>query len=163
MRETKHENIIKSLNSKNKITGSRFSNNEKIQSLGKFSLVNFKKNLLNKMDGIKSGFFINLFQNTRNNLKSVDIQKFSSFDDNNDCINFVNELCKMEEKLGLERHDREQKHRTDDSEIYFYKDLNCAMEMKKIGNKFFQSQKWSEALNLYNKSYVMIPSDCRES
>lgn len=115
------------------------------------------------MDGIKSGFFINLFQNTRNNLKSVDIQKFSSFDDNNDCINFVNELCKMEEKLGLERHDREQTHRTDDSEIYFYKDLNCAMEMKKIGNKFFQSQKWSEALNLYNKSYVMIPSDCRES
>lgn len=115
------------------------------------------------MDGIKTGFFINLFQNTRNNLKSDDIQKFTNFNDNIDRVKLVNEISKMEEKLGLERHDREQKHRIDESEIYFYKDLNCALEMKKIGNKFFQSQKWHEALNFYNKSYIMIPSENRES
>jgi hypothetical protein len=115
------------------------------------------------MDGMKAGFFLNLFQNTRNTLKSDDIQKFSSLSDNCERVKFVHQLSKLEDKLGLERYDRKQKHRVDESEIYFYKDLNCALEMKKIGNKFFQSQKWTEALNFYNKSYIMIPSDCRKS
>lgn len=115
------------------------------------------------MDGIKSGFFINLFQNTRNNLKSEEIKNFSNLSNNIERVKLVSNISKMEEKLGLERYDREQKHRAvDDGEIYFYKDQHCAMEMKKIGNKFFQGQKWNEALNFYNKSYIMIPSECRK-
>lgn len=111
---------------------------------------------------MKTGFFLNLFQNTRNSMKSEEIQKFSNFTENCDRVRFAYGMSKMEDKLGLQRNDRLQKHRVDDGEIYFYKDLNCAMEMKKIGNKFFQSQKWNEALNFYNKSYIMIPSNCRK-
>lgn len=114
------------------------------------------------MDNFKTGFFLNLFQNTRNGLKSDEIQTFKALADNIERVKFVHKVSKVEEKLGLERHDRHQKHRVDDSETYFYKDLNCALEMKKIGNKFFQSQKWNEALNFYNKSYIMLPSSSRK-
>lgn len=114
------------------------------------------------MDGTKNGFFLNLFQNIRNGLKSDEIQEFSSLSSNVERIKFVHNVSMIEEKLKLSRHDREQKHRLADDEIYFYKDLNCAMEMKKIGNKFFQNQQWNEALNFYNKSYLMTPSDCCE-
>lgn len=109
---------------------------------------------------MKNGFFLNLFQNIRNHLKSDDIQAFSNLTNNVDRIKFVHNASRIAEKLKLKRHDREHRHRnSNDDEVYFYKDLNCAMEMKKIGNKFFQSQHWNEALNFYNKSYIMIPSD----
>lgn len=112
------------------------------------------------MDGFKNGFFINSYQNLRNGLKSDDIETFSKLSDNTERIKFIYNVSKIEEKLELSRHDREQKHRLkSDDEIYFYKDLNCAMGMKTVGNKFFQNQKWNEALNFYNKSYIMIPSD----
>jgi hypothetical protein len=115
-----------------------------------------------KMDGMKSGFFLNLFQNIRNGLTSDELQAFTSLNDNIERMKFVHSASMVEKKLNLNRHDREQKHRLNDDEIYFYKDLNCAMEMKKIGNKFFQNQQWNEALNFYNKSYIMIPSDARK-
>lgn len=114
------------------------------------------------MDSFKTGFFLNLFQNTRNGLKSDELQNFKNLSDNVERVKFVHQLSKMEEKLGLERHDRLQKHRVNESETYFYKDLSCALEMKKIGNKFFQAQKWNEALNFYNKSYIMLPSSSRK-
>ena len=112
------------------------------------------------MDGAKSGFFINLYQNLRNGLKSDEIQTFTNLSNNTERIKFVHNISKIDEKLRLTRHDREQKHRLkSDDEIYFYKDLNCAMGMKNVGNKFFQNQQWNEALNFYNKSYLMIPSE----
>jgi hypothetical protein len=114
------------------------------------------------MDGMKSGFFLNLFQNVRNGLKSDEIQTFTSLASNAEKIKLVHNVSMVEKKLSLKRHDREQKHRLNDDEIFFYKDLNCAMEMKKIGNKFFQNQQWNEALNFYNKSYIMLPSDSRK-
>lgn len=112
------------------------------------------------MDGAKSGFFINFYQNLRNGLKSDEIQAFANLSNNTDRIKFVHNISKIDEKLSLTRHDREQKHRLkSDDEIYFYKDLNCAMGMKNVGNKFFQNQQWNEALNFYNKSYLMIPTE----
>lgn len=114
------------------------------------------------MDTFKTGFFLNLFQNTRNGLKSDELQNFKNLNDNVERVKLVHQLSKMEEKLGLERHDRLQKNRIGENETYFYKDLNCALEMKKIGNKFFQAQKWNEALNFYNKSYIMLPSSSRK-
>ncbi|KAG5673986.1 hypothetical protein PVAND_003982 [Polypedilum vanderplanki] len=114
------------------------------------------------MDGFKSGFFLNLYQNTRNALKSDELQTFSGLNNNIERMKFVHNVSMIEKKLNLKRHDREQTHRTNNDEIYFYKDLNCALEMKKIGNKFFQNQQWNEALNFYNKSYIMIPSDSQK-
>lgn len=115
------------------------------------------------MDGVKNGFFINFYQNLRNGLKSDEIQAFNDLSSNSERIKFVHNISRLEEKLGLVRHDREQKHRINDDEIYFYKDLNCAMGMKNVGNKFFKNQQWNEALNFYNKSYIMIPSDSCKS
>ena len=115
------------------------------------------------MDGIKSGFFINFYHNTRNALKSDEIQTFSSLGNNQERFNFAHHVSKFDEKLGLKRHERNSKHQVNKDEIYFYKDQNCAMEMKKIGNKFFQSQQWHEALNFYNKSYLMLPAESGET
>lgn len=112
------------------------------------------------MDGIKSGFFLNFYQNTRNGLKSEDIQTFSSLNTNTERFKFAQRVSRIEEKLGLKRHERDSRHKVDKDEIHFYKDANCAIEMKKIGNKFFQSQSWNDALNFYNKSYIMLPVDC---
>jgi hypothetical protein len=114
------------------------------------------------MDGMKSGFFLSLFQNIRNGLKSDELQTFTGLSNNIDRIKFMHNVSKMQDKLKLKHHDREQKNKRNDDDIYFYKDLNCAMEMKKIGNNFFQNQQWNEALNFYNKSYIMIPSDSRK-
>lgn len=111
------------------------------------------------MDGIKSGFFLNYYQNTRNGLKSEDIQVFSSCKLNTERFKFAHCVSRFEEKLDLKRHERDSRHKVDKDEIHFYKDANCAIEMKKIGNKFFQSQQWNEALNFYNKSYIMLPVD----
>lgn len=111
------------------------------------------------MDGIKSGFFINFYQNTRNTLKSDEIQTFTSFSNNQERFKFAAKVSKFDEKLGLKRHERNSKHQVNKDEVHFYKDLNCALEMKKIGNKFFQSQSWDDALNFYNKSYLMLPAE----
>jgi hypothetical protein len=111
------------------------------------------------MDGMKNGFFGNLFQNTRNGLKNDDLQEFASLSSNIERVKFTFEKSKMDEKLKLKRHARDEAFKTNEGEIFFYKDLNCAMEMKKIGNKFFQTQKWNEALNFYNKGYLMLPSN----
>lgn len=115
------------------------------------------------MDGIKSGFFLNFYQNTRNGLKSEDIQTFSGFNTNSERFKFAHSVNRIEEKLGLKRHERDSRHKVDKNEIHFYKDANCANEMKKIGNKFFQNQQWNEALNFYNKSYIMLPIDNSKS
>lgn len=114
------------------------------------------------MDGMKSGFFLNFYQNTRNSLKSDEIQAFTGLASNPERFRFAHRLSLVEEKLGLKRHERMSKHQVNKDEIRFYKDHNCAIEMKKIGNKFFQGQQWNEALNFYNKSYLMLPSDCCE-
>jgi hypothetical protein len=111
------------------------------------------------MDGMKSGFFLNFYQNTRNTLKSDEIQTFSGLKNNPERFGFAHRVSKIEDKLGLKRHERESRHKVNPDEIHFYKDLNCALEMKKIGNKFFQAQQWNEALNFYNKSYLMLPSE----
>lgn len=112
------------------------------------------------MDGTKSGFFLNFYQNTRNNLKSDEIQTFISLANNQERFQFANRVTHVDEKLGLKRHERDSKLQVNKDEIHFYKDQNCALEMKKIGNKFFQSQQWNDALNFYNKSYIMFPSEC---
>lgn len=111
------------------------------------------------MDGMKSGFFLNFYQNTRNTLKSDEIKTFSGLNNNPERFGFAHRVAKIEDKLGLKRHERESRHKVNKDEIHFYKDLNCALEMKKIGNKFFQSQQWNDALNFYNKSYLMLPSE----
>lgn len=112
------------------------------------------------MDGLKSGFFLNFYQNTRNSLKSDEIQAFTGLTSNSERFSFANRVSLVEEKLGLKRHERESKHQVNKEEIHFYKDKSCAIEMKKVGNKFFQSQQWLDALNFYNKSYLMLPADC---
>lgn len=112
------------------------------------------------MDGIKSGFFLNFYQNTRNSLKSDEIQAFTGLTSNYERFQFAHRVSRVDEKLGLKRHDRNSKHQVNKDEIHFYKDQNCAIEMKKIGNKFFQSQQWNDALNFYNKSYIMLPIEC---
>lgn len=109
------------------------------------------------MDGFKSGFFLNFYQNTRNSLKSEEIQAFTSLTSNPERFKFVHHVSQIDTKLGLKRHERESQHQVNKDEIHFYKDLNCALEMKKIGNKFFQNQQWNDALNFYNKSYIMLP------
>lgn len=109
------------------------------------------------MDGFKSGFFLNFYQNTRNSLKSDEIQAFAGLTSNPERFKFVYRVSQIDEKLGLKRHERDSKHQVNKEEIHFYKDLNCALEMKKIGNKFFQGQQWNDALNFYNKSYIMLP------
>lgn len=114
------------------------------------------------MDGFKNGFFLNFYHNTRNSLKSEEIQTFSNLTSNPERFKFVHRVCQIDEKLGLKRHERDSKHQVNKEEIHFYKDLNCALEMKKIGNKFFQSQQWNDALNFYNKSYIMLPCDACE-
>lgn len=111
------------------------------------------------MDGMKSGFFLNFYQNTRNSLKSDDIQNFLNLKSNDERFKLAYTFAKFDEKLDLKRHERDSRHQVNKDEIHFYKDLNCAMEMKKIGNKFFQSQQWNEALNFYNKSYLMMPGE----
>lgn len=111
------------------------------------------------MDGTKAGFFLNFYQNTRNTLKSEDIQNFVNLQSNLERFKLVYTLTQSDKKLDLKRHERESKHQVNKDEIYFYKDSNCAMEMKKIGNKFFQNQQWNEALNFYNKSYLMMPEE----
>lgn len=111
------------------------------------------------MDGMKTGFFLNFYQNTRNTLKSEEIQNFINLQSNLDKFKLVYTLSQFDKKLDLKRHERESRHQLNKDEIYFYKDLNCAMEMKKIGNKFFQNQQWNEALNFYNKSYLMMPQE----
>ena len=112
------------------------------------------------MDGMKSGFFLNFYHNTRNTLKSEEISTFTNLSNNQDRFNFVYRVTNIEDKLGLIRHERNSKHQLNKDEIFFYKDQNCAIEMKKIGNKFFQNQQWNEALNFYNKSYIMLPLEC---
>lgn len=114
------------------------------------------------MDGLKSGFFLNFYQNTRNTLKSEEIQSFSGLTSNPERFSFADRVSCVEEKLGLKRHERESKHQVNKEEVHFYKDQNCAIEMKKVGNKFFKSQQWNEALNFYNKSYLMLPAHCSE-
>lgn len=109
------------------------------------------------MDGLKSGFFLNFYHNTRNSLKSEEIQAFTSLTSNPERFKFVHRVSQIDEILGLKRHERDSKHQVNKEEIHFYKDLNCALEMKKIGNKFFQNQQWNDALNFYNKSYIMLP------
>lgn len=112
------------------------------------------------MDKLKSGgFFLNYYQNLRNNLKSEEIKSFSSLTTNEERFKFVHSLNQIEKKLCLQRHDRENVN-GNEKEIRFYKDSNCALQMKNIGNKFFGAQKWNEALNFYNKSYIMTPADC---
>lgn len=111
------------------------------------------------MDGMKTGFFLNFYQNTRNTLKSEDIQNFVNLQSSLERFKLVYTLTQSEKKLDLKRHERGSRHQLNKDEIYFYKDFNCAIEMKKIGNKFFQSQQWNEALNFYNKSYLMMPED----
>jgi hypothetical protein len=111
------------------------------------------------MDGMKSGFFLNFYQNTRNTLKSDNIQKFTNLKSNDERFELAYTLAKFDDKLDLKRHERESRHKVNKDEIFFYKDLNCALEMKKIGNKFFQAQQWNEALNFYNKSYLMMPEE----
>lgn len=120
------------------------------------------------MDGLKNGFFINFYHNTRNALKSDEIQAFTALSSNQDRFRFAHNASKFEEKLGLTRHERNSKHQVNKEEINFYKDQKCALEMKKVGNKFFQSKQWNEALNFYNKSYLMLPAEegkinCRKS
>jgi hypothetical protein len=115
------------------------------------------------MDGIKSGFFLNFYQNTRNTLKSDEIQTFTALKSNPERFKFANRVTKIEEKLGLKRHERDSRHKVNKEEIHFYKDQLCALEMKKVGNKFFQGQQWNEALNFYNKSYLMLPSESSKS
>jgi len=112
------------------------------------------------MDGYKSGFFLNFYQNTRNKLKSDEIQTFTGLSSNSERFSFAHKSCNIEKVLGLKRHERGSRHQVDKDDIHFYKDQNTAMEMKKIGNKFFQSQQWNEALNFYNKSYIMLPAEC---
>lgn len=112
------------------------------------------------MDGLKSGFFLNFYQNARNSLKSDEIQAFTALTNNLERFNFANRVSHVEKKLELKRHERESKHQVNKEEIHFYKDKKCAIEMKKVGNKFFQSQQWLDALNFYNKSYLMLPADC---
>lgn len=114
------------------------------------------------MDGTKSGFFLNFYQNTRNSLKSDEIQAFTKLAGNPERFQFAYRVSQIDSKLGLQRHERNSKHQVNKDEIHFYKDQNCAIEMKKIGNKFFQSQQWNEALNFYNKSYIMLPHECCE-
>lgn len=109
------------------------------------------------MDGIKTGFFLNFYQNTRNTLKSDEIQNFVNLQSNLERFKLVYTLSQFDVKLDLKRHERDSRHQLNKDEIHFYKDVNCAMEMKKIGNKFFQNQQWNEALNFYNKSYLMMP------
>lgn len=114
------------------------------------------------VDGFHPGFFLNLFQNTRNTLKSEEIQAFTSLNSNQERFKFAHNVSGLEEKLKLKRHARENNYHVSESEIFFHKDQNCAIEMKKVGNKFFQNNQWNEALNFYNKSYLMLPSDCRK-
>lgn len=114
------------------------------------------------MDGFKSGFFLNFYQNTRNSLKSDEIQSFTSLSSNSEKFKIAHRASNIEKKLGLRRHERDSKHQVNKDEIHFYKDQNCAVEMKKVGNKFFQAQQWNEALNFYNKSYIMLPDECCE-
>lgn len=114
------------------------------------------------MDKLKSsGFFINYYQNLRNNLKSDEIKSFSSLTTNEERFKFVHSLNGIEKKLCLQRHDRENVN-GDEKEIRFFKDSNCALQMKNVGNKFFGAQQWNEALNFYNKSYLMTPVKCGE-
>lgn len=114
------------------------------------------------MDGMKTGFFLNFYQNARNTLKSDEIQTFSSLANNQERFKFAHSVSNIEAKLRLIRHECGSKHQVDKSETHFYKDRNCAIEMKKFGNKFFQNQQWNEALNFYNKSYIMLPNECGE-
>ena len=55
---------------------------------------------------MKSGFFLNFYQNTRNTLKSDEISAFTSLNSNPDRFGFVGRVTKIEEKLGLKRHER---------------------------------------------------------
>ncbi|CRL06994.1 CLUMA_CG020005, isoform A [Clunio marinus] len=111
------------------------------------------------MDGMKSGFFLNFYQKIRNNLKSEEIQAFTESNSNQERFNFAYRVSHVHDRLKIHRHERGSPLQPDKDEIFFYKDLKCAMEMKKVGNKFFQNQQWMEALNFYNKSYIMMPKE----
>lgn len=124
------------------------------------SLIENFHSFTSKMDGVKSGFFLNFYQNIRNTLKSDEIQAFTSLSTNGERFKYAHRVSHIEEKLELKRHDRDSKHQVNKEEIHFYKDAACAIEMKKIGNKFFQNQQWNDALSFYNKSYIMLPEEC---
>lgn len=111
------------------------------------------------MDSFKSsGFFLNLFQNIRNTIKSEDIKNFTNLQDNEEKFKLVHNLSRIEGKLKLKKYDKDVKT----EEYQLYKDLHSALELKKIGNKLFQAQQWADSLNFYNKSYLMTPGDCCE-
>lgn len=102
-----------------------------------------------------NGFFLNLYQNIRNSMKSEEIKNFTNLDSNEEKFKFVHKLSKIEEKLKLKKYDRELK--TDDYQLF--KDLPSAIELKNIGNKLFQGKKYADSLNFYNKSYLMTPGE----
>jgi hypothetical protein len=103
-----------------------------------------------------NGFFLNFYQNIRNSLKSEEIKNYTNLDSNEEKFKFVYKLSKVEEKLQLKKYDRDVK--VDDYQLF--KDLNSAIELKNVGNKLFQGDKYSDSLNFYNKSYLMTPGDC---
>lgn len=112
------------------------------------------------MDTTIEGFFLNYYQRVRNQLKSEQIKNFTNLDTNEEKFHFVHNLNAIQEKLRLKRYDGKITQLENKQDFQLFKDLTSALELKRIGNKFFQNEQWPEALNFYNKSYLMTPGSC---
>lgn len=99
-------------------------------------------------EGNESKSFIpELFQDLQSTLTAEQIKNFANLEDDTSRLKFVSQIDSVKEfQVTKNRNDS-------------MKNLALALDFKQKGNKAFQSQSWNVAVDFYNKSLLLLPSD----
>lgn len=92
------------------------------------------------------GFIKDIFLKVQNSCSVEQMNDFSKLD------NDIERFCFASKIDNLKNYEVKRKQFT-------MKSIRVAQNFKQKGNNAFQHQKWSIALDLYNKSLIMIPAD----